>query len=85
LEWDKHHHAKQQLISKSIHSISTARVPWVILQEYDPGEPVPERYQEGKTNLDLLEQEMVIGSGISWEWTYANLINNIILNECTYR
>jgi len=36
------------------------------------GEPVPERYnQEGKTNLDLLEQETVSGSGISW--TYANL------------
>jgi len=24
------------------------------------------RYQKGKTNLDLLEQEIVIGSGISW-------------------
>ena len=24
------------------------------------------RYQKGKTNLDLLEQEMVSGSGISW-------------------
>ena len=32
-----------------------------------PGEPTPERYhQEGKTNLDLLEQEIVSGSGISW-------------------
>jgi len=28
-------------------------------------------YQEGKTNLDLLEQEIVSGSGISW--AYANL------------
>jgi len=37
-----------------------------------PGEPIPERQnQEGKTNLDLLEQEIVSGSGISW--TYANL------------
>jgi len=32
-----------------------------------PGEPVPERQnQEGKTNLDLVEQEIVSGSGISW-------------------
>jgi len=35
-----------------------------------PGEPTPERYhQEGKTNLGLLEQEIVSGSGncgISW-------------------
>jgi len=31
------------------------------------GEPVPERYyQEGKTNLDLLEQKIMSGSGISW-------------------
>ena len=33
----------------------------------DPCEPTPERYhQEGKTNLDLLEQEIESGSGISW-------------------
>jgi len=33
----------------------------------DPGEPAPEKYnQERKTNLDLLEQEIVSGSGISW-------------------
>ena len=32
-----------------------------------PDEPTPERYhQEGKANLDLLEQEIVSGSGISW-------------------
>jgi len=31
------------------------------------GEPAPERnYQEGKTNLDLLEEEKVSGNGISW-------------------
>jgi len=24
------------------------------------------RYQKGKTNLDLLEQELVSGSGITW-------------------
>jgi len=31
-----------------------------------PGEPTPERQnQEGKTNLDLLEQGIVSGSGIS--------------------
>jgi len=31
------------------------------------GEPAPERQnEEGKTNLDLLEQEIVSGSGISW-------------------
>jgi len=36
------------------------------VQDY-PGEPTPERYyQEGKTSLDLLEQEIVSGSGISW-------------------
>ena len=29
------------------------------------------RYQEGKTNLDLLEQETVSGSGIGWA-IYAN-------------
>jgi len=38
-----------------------------------PGETAPERYnQEGKTNLDLLEQETVSGSGISC-WPYANV------------
>jgi len=32
-----------------------------------PGDATPERYhQEGKTNLDLLEQEIASGSGISW-------------------
>jgi len=32
-----------------------------------PGEPAPEsQKQEGKTNLDLLKQEVVSGSGISW-------------------
>ena len=32
-----------------------------------PGERAPERQnQEAKTNLDLLEQEIVSGSGISW-------------------
>ena len=31
------------------------------------GEPAPERqHQKVKTNLDLLEQEIVSGSGISW-------------------
>jgi len=31
------------------------------------GEPVPERSnEESKTNLDLLEQEIVSGSGICW-------------------
>ena len=37
------------------------------------GEPVPEWLnQEGKTNLDLLEQEIASGSGISAE-PYANM------------
>ena len=32
-----------------------------------PGELVPERkIQEGKINLDILEQEIVSGSGIGW-------------------
>jgi len=45
--------------------------PLDCVQDY-PGEPLPERQnQEGKTNLDLLEQEIVSGSGISW--AYANL------------
>jgi len=36
------------------------------VQDY-PAEPVPERQnQEGKISLDLLEQEIVSGSGISW-------------------
>jgi len=40
--------------------------PLDLVQDY-PGEPVPERWnQEGKTKLDLLEQEIVSGSGISW-------------------
>jgi len=39
--------------------------PLDFVRDY-PGEPVPERLnQEGKTNLDLLEQELVSGSGIS--------------------
>jgi len=40
--------------------------PLDFVQDY-LGEPVPERQnQEGKTNLGLLEQEIVSGSGISW-------------------
>ena len=36
------------------------------------GEPAPERYnQEGKTSLDLLEQEIV--SGVASAGPYANL------------
>jgi len=36
------------------------------VQDYT-GEQVPERSnQESKTNLDLLEQEIVSGSGICW-------------------
>jgi len=31
------------------------------------------QYQKGKTNLDLLEQEIVSGSGISWAISYATL------------
>ena len=29
--------------------------------------------RKGKTNLDLLEQEIVSGSGIGWAGPYANL------------
>jgi len=36
--------------------------PVDFVQDY-PGEPVPER---GKTNVALLEQKIVSGSGISW-------------------
>jgi len=35
--------------------------PWTL-----PGTSRMSRYQKGKTNLDLLEQETVSGSGISW-------------------
>jgi len=31
------------------------------------------RYQKGKTNLDLLEQETVNCSGISWVYAYLHL------------
>jgi len=32
-----------------------------------PGKPAPEKQNHhGKTNLDLLQQEIVTGSGISW-------------------
>jgi len=45
-----------------------------------PGEPTPERYhQEGKTNLDLLEQEIVSGSGISWAYANLHLTQNITM------
>jgi len=33
----------------------------------NPGKPAPEKQNDsGKTDLDLLEQEIVSGSGISW-------------------
>jgi len=33
----------------------------------NPGKPAPEKQKHsGRTNLDLLEQEIVSGSGISW-------------------
>jgi len=33
----------------------------------NPGQPAPEKQNHsGKTNLDLLEQEIVSGGGISW-------------------
>jgi len=35
------------------------------VQDY-PGKLAPERNQEGKTNLDLLKQEIVSGNVISW-------------------
>ena len=41
--------------------------PWTV-----SGTTWVSRYQKGKTYLDLLEQEIVSGSGISWE--YANLL-----------
>jgi len=44
-----------------------------------PGEPTPERYhQEGKTNLDLLEQEIVSGSGTTT--TIHLTLHNIYLS-----
>jgi len=41
-------------------------VPWTV-----SGTTRVNQYQKGETNLDLLEQEMVSGSGISR--AYANL------------
>jgi len=41
-------------------------VPWTV-----SGTNWVNQYQKGKTNLDLLEQEIVSGSFISW--AYANL------------
>ena len=43
------------------HNYFTALLDFV--RDY-PCEPAPD--QEGKTNLDLLEQEIVSGNGISW-------------------
>ena len=44
------------------HNLSTTLLDFV--RDY-PGEPAPERKNlEGKTNLDLLEQEIVSGNGI---------------------
>ena len=40
--------------------------PWTV-----SGTTRVSRYQKGKTSLDLLEQEIMSGSGISW--AYANL------------
>jgi len=40
--------------------------PLDFVRDY-PGDPVPKRQnQEGKNNLDLLEDEIVSGSGICW-------------------
>ena len=50
--------------STQAHTRFTALLDFV--QDY-PGEMAPERQnQEGKTNLDLLEQEIVSGSRIRW-------------------
>jgi len=46
---------------------TTFMAPWTV-----SGTTWVSRYQKGKTYLDLLEQEIVSGSGISWE--YANLL-----------
>jgi len=48
--------------------------------------------QESKTSLDLLEQEIVSGSGISWAicksaQTFSNAINTVFrpILQCNYR
>jgi len=38
-------------------------LPWTV-----SGTTWVNRYQKGKTNLDLLEQEIVSGSGINWAY-----------------
>jgi len=47
------------LIHTHTHNHFTTLLDYV--QDY-PGEPAP----KGKTNLDLMEQEIVSGTGISW-------------------
>jgi len=49
----------------------TAHMPFLIATRHPFNGPLSRttqmsRYQKGKTNLDLLEQETVSGSGISW-------------------
>ena len=62
---------KQPIITTTTAAAATTTTTTVLrpldcVQDY-PGEPVPERSnQEGKTNLDLMEQETGSGSGISW-------------------
>jgi len=41
------------------------------------------RYQKGKTNLDLLEQEIVSGSGISWNVCKSNIATFCMVNVIT--
>jgi len=64
-----HNGSEVNLTVTHIHNYFTALLDFV--WDY-PAEPAPERWnQEGKTSLDLQEQEIVSGIGISWP--YANL------------
>ena len=52
------------MIYKTTHTLThtiVSRLFWILSRTTRVS-----RYQKGKTNLDLLEQEIVSGSGISW-------------------
>jgi len=57
---------RYEYITCTTTSTTTILQPPGIVWDY-PGEPVPQRQkQEDRTNLDLLQQELVSGSNNSW-------------------
>ena len=51
-------------------------VPWIV-----SGTTRVNRYQKGKTNLDLLDQEIVSGSDISWAYPVLPEIDFYCMQE----